>query len=186
MAVAIEQRALALDPWVVVIEVDLADPDDLPVRLLQRRYGQPSPWGGLRLLAALRGQEQEPVDAGPLALADVDGPAWRALAEAFERVRALCAPRSIPVVLVLVPRTGPDSWSQYPHRGLHVQLAEEGRRNNFAVLDLLEDFEREPPQSLVLAPFDPRPNARAQAIAAESVKRFLYTSGVLTLLLESR
>jgi hypothetical protein len=54
-----------------------------------------------------------------------------------------------------------------------------------AVLDLLERLEAEPPADLVSAGERPAPSPRAHEVAADAFKRFLYSSGVLTQILEA-
>jgi hypothetical protein len=161
-------RVLDLNPWLVVLEHSLED------------RGAPQ-------LAALRSIGARGAQASVAtieALHDPEGAAWKAFSESLSKARDLCAPRGIPRVLVIVPRLGSEPWERYPYRELHAQVAREARRFGCEPLDLLESFEREPPQALALSPDDPSPNARAHALAADAFKRALYASGMLGQLLE--
>jgi len=180
-AAALAARGLEPAPWIVVLEHSLADPLAPQVRVLSAA----SPARRSRLMGWLAGRGAPAAEPSLEALHDPQGEPWKELSAALARVRELCAARGIPRVLLIVPRTGPQPWERYPYRELHTQVAREAARHGCDVLDLLDRFEREPPGSLVLGPDDPAPNARAQEIAADAVKRFLWESGVLTRVLES-
>jgi len=171
-ATVFEQRALPLDPWLIVLEHSFEDP------------AQPR-------VAALRALAGESASPSIAALHDPDGAPWKATVAAWQHVQELCGPRNLPVVLVIVPRLDGSPWDGYPYRALHAQVSREAGHHGFAVLDLLDAFSAEAPETLVTpaaaasASTGALPNEKAEAIAADRFKRFIFSSGVLQRVLEA-
>jgi hypothetical protein len=152
------ERLTSFEPWIVVLELDLEDlagPKDGGQAVRLRKLFEP------------------------------DSERLRATEAAFAALREHCAPRVIPMVLMIVPIDCGADWADYPLADLHRDLARAGTRNGFASLDLLEAFAQEPRPSLVGEGLPPHWNARAQALASESLKRFLFETGILSQVLEA-
>jgi len=73
------------------------------------------------------------------------------------------------VTFPFVHNLGPD----YQYRRVHERLDEVWRNLEVPHLDLLSAFEASPTADLVVNPYDPHPNERAHAIAAESIADFI-------------
>ncbi len=186
----LETRGLALEPRLLILQYCVNDPETRPVQPLHRYFAGQTWWRRSALLTSVveRLQQRAYGRRGSYFhwLHVPESAAWVSVVAGFGRMRALCDARGIPVLLVLFPILGPRPWDQYRYRDLHVQVAAEGDRQGFAVLDLLAVFERVPPAELLLDPTDSHPNLRGHALAAEAIEGFLASSGALARALESR
>jgi hypothetical protein len=176
---AFEGKWLALEPRLVLLNYCLNDPEIEAMQQLQRVFLAPRWWQHSHLLRFLAQKVQvkqvRELGGGNYFryLHAPDEPAWRSVADGFARFGELARERRFPVALVIFPLFSPKPWKDYPFRAVHTQVASEGAKNGFAVLDLLARFEREDPSSLLIEPKDSHPNPFGHRIAAEEILRFL-------------
>lgn len=176
---ALEGKWIALEPRLVVLGYCLNDPEILPLQPLQRAFVPPEWWQSSQLLRLIAQKRRlhglRTLGGGNLFLyLHAPGePAWRSVAESFARLGELARARRFSVVLAIFPMFSPAPWASYELRGVHAQVAAEGAKHGFAVLDLLARFEREDPTGLLIEPSDSHPNARGHRIAADELLRFL-------------
>jgi lysophospholipase L1-like esterase len=178
-AQALEGKWLALEPDLILLGYCLNDPEIEPRQPLHRHFAPTRWWqhsSTLRFIAqsweARRVRELGNGNYWRYVHAPTERP-WKSVQAAFARIAARARERKIPVVIALFPEFSPTPWKDYPYREQHAQVAEEGARNGFLVLDLLPRFEREAPESLLIRRDDTHPNAKGHAIAAEELSRFL-------------
>jgi lysophospholipase L1-like esterase len=178
-ALAFEGKWLALDPDLVLIGYSLNDPEAEPRQPLPRFFTPPHWWQHSALARYLVKREQgrgvRELGGGNYFryLHAPSTASWRSVEEAFARIAGLAAGRKLTVVLVVFPFFSPAPWASYEYRAEHAQVAAEGARRGFLVLDLLPRFEREDPATLILDAGDSHPNARGHRIAAEAIRDFL-------------
>ncbi|MCE9593764.1 MAG: SGNH/GDSL hydrolase family protein [Planctomycetes bacterium] len=176
---AFEGKWLALEPRLVLLNYCLNDPEIEPMQQLQRVFVAPRWWQYSHLLRFLVQKWQvknvQALGGGNYFryLHAPSEPAWRSVADGFARFGELGRDHRFHVVLAIFPLFSPKPWKDYPFRGVHAQVANEGAKNGFAVLDLLPRFEREDPASLLIDPKDSHPNAFGHRIAAEEMLHFL-------------
>ncbi|MCC6407478.1 MAG: SGNH/GDSL hydrolase family protein [Planctomycetes bacterium] len=178
---AFEGKWLALEPRLVLLDYCINDPEIEPMQPLQRVFVAPAWWQHshlLRFLAAkLQAKRVRELGGGNYFryLHAPSEPSWRSVATSFERFAELGRERRFPIVLVILPMFSPAPWSEYPFRAVHAQVAAEGAKHGFAVLDLLPRFEREEPATLLIDEQDSHPNAHGHRLAAEEIVRFLQS-----------
>lgn len=181
--IVLEHRALPLEPDLVILQYCLNDPETRPRQPLHKFFAEEPWWQRSHLLQKVvrRLRLRSYARCGGYLgwLYDRDGENWQAVARNFERIGALCSAREITVVLVLFPAVRPEPFREYRHRGLHAQVFTEGERHGFIPLDMLEIYEREPIDSLALAPDDTHPNARGHELAAEALRDLLVKRGLV-------
>ncbi len=189
-AVVLEARALPLEPWLAILQYCVNDPETRPIQPLHRFFAGDPWWKSSALVTAVveRLQKRAYGRRGGYTewLHAPDGAAWASVVAGFERIRELCSARGIPVVVAIFPTLGPGPWEQYRFRELHEQVAAEGARHGFEVLDLLPVLARVPSEELLLEATNIHPNARGQALAASAIESFLVSSGALARALEPR
>ncbi len=178
-AAAFAGKWLALQPDLVLLCYCMNDPWFEPDQPLQRYFVPPRWWqhsATLRFLAQRsQGRKVRELGGGSFfrSLYAPSEPSWKSVEAAFARIADLSSKRKVPVVLAIFPMFSPDPWSEYPFRAQHTQVAEEGRRNGFFVLDLLPRYEREDPLGLLIEKGDMHPNPVGHRIAALEIQRFL-------------
>ena len=178
-AAAFEGKWLALKPDLVLISYCMNDPEIEPHQPLQRFFIPPHWWQHSSLLRYLvqrsEGRKVRELGGGNYFryLHAPSEPSWKSVEAAFARIAARAKEKNFRVVLAIFPMFSPDPWSDYPFRVQHAQVAKEGERNGFLVLDLLPRFELEKPADLLIVPDDMHPNAAGHRIAAQEMQRFL-------------
>ncbi|HUR27058.1 MAG TPA: GDSL-type esterase/lipase family protein [Planctomycetota bacterium] len=178
-AAALDGKWLALEPDLILLCYCLNDPEIEPRQPLQRHFAPTRWWQHSSTLRFLvnrwEGRKQRTLGGGDYwrYLHAPTEPSWKSVQSAFARIASRAQERKIPVVLAIFPMFGPAAWKDYPYREQHAQVAAEGARNGFVVLDLLPRFEQEEPQSLLIALDDSHPNAKGHAIAAEELAKIL-------------
>lgn len=178
-AAALEGKWLALEPDLIVLGYCLNDPEIEPRQPLQRHFAPTQWWQHSSLLRFVakrwEGRKVRTLGGGDYwrYLHAPSEPSWKSVQAAFARIAARAAERKIRVVLAIFPMFGPTPWKEYPYREQHAQVAAEGARNGFIVLDLLPRFEQEDPATLLISPDDSHPNAAGHAIAAEELAKIL-------------
>lgn len=178
-AAAFEGKWLALEPDLVLLCYCMNDPEIVPHQPLQRFFIAPSWWqysSALRyIVQRAEGRKVRELGGGNYFryLHAPSEPAWKSVEAAFARIAGRSREKHIRVVLAIFPMFSPDPWTDYPFVAQHAQVAKEGERNGFLVLDLLPRFEREDPASLLIDRDDSHPNAGGHQIAASEMQRFL-------------
>jgi lysophospholipase L1-like esterase len=150
----------------------------LPLRFRAAKAGESALLAYLeRSLNALAGE----ADYGSLYREGERG--WEQLQEALRRLGDEAARRSVPAVVLLVPRFTPGSWTAASHvdRDIHARVAEVAVAAGLYVVDLMPVFGAtgEPGESWWAAPYDGHPNEAAHALIADEVARFLESRGLV-------
>ncbi len=176
---ALEGKWLALEPDLILLCYSLNDPEIEPSQPLHRYFAKTHWWQHSSTLNFVanrwKGRKMRTLGDGDYwrYLHAPSEPSWKSVQTAFEQIAARARERKIPVALAIFPMFGPAEWKAYAYREQHAQVAAEGARNGFLVLDLLARFEQEDPASLLISPDDMHPNAAGHAIAAEELLKFL-------------
>jgi lysophospholipase L1-like esterase len=183
-AIALERRAVELDPDVVVLEYFLNDPEVEPLGPLQRYFEKDAWWQHSHLLRLVARSAYEH-DVRRFGGGDVyrylhapDGPAWPRELAAMDRVRDIVrakVPHALIAIFPAFPRTS--SWSKYPWRDLHAEITAAWKERGFHVVDLLPAFEASGAEPKDLAVDDEHPNPRGHAIAAGVIADELVRAG---------
>jgi hypothetical protein len=143
----LEDKALALDPDLVIIDYHPNGPESEPVQPLHQVFHQPEwweKWNLLRLLSYGRrrwGIETLGHGHEYRYLASPKGPHWPTLLKAFDKARDLCAARGLKVIIAVWPtysRRVP--WADYPYPDLRDQVVEAAHQRGFTTVDMLPVF----------------------------------------------
>ena len=178
-AAAFEGKWLALEPDLVLLCYCMNDPEFEARQPLQRFFVEPHWWQHSSLLRYLvqrrEGRKVRELGGGNYFryLHAPSEPSWKSVEAAFARIGERAREKHIRLVLAIFPMFSPDPWKDYPFREQHGQVAREGERDGFLVLDLLPRFEREEPKSLLIDLDDSHPNPGGHRIAAEEIERFI-------------
>jgi lysophospholipase L1-like esterase len=184
-AAVLEHKALAWKPRVVIVGYCLNDPETEPLQPLHVYFSPVAWWQHSHLLrlAALFSMTMKTDAHGDgdyvRFLHAAAGGKWPTAERAFARMHELTAARGVPALLVIFPLLESPSWSEYPYRDLHAQVAEAARARGLEVLDLLPVFEREPPASLWVFPEDHHPSRLGNRLAADAIRQRLAELGWL-------
>jgi lysophospholipase L1-like esterase len=143
----LEDKALAMDPDLVIIDYHPNGPESEPVQPLHQVFHQPlwwEHWNLLRLLAygkrwwgiqTLGHGEQYRFLAAP------KGPHWPTLLKAFDKARELCDARGIKVIIAVWPTYSQRvPWDQYRFFDLRDQVVEAAHERGFTTVDMLPVF----------------------------------------------
>jgi lysophospholipase L1-like esterase len=121
------------------------------------------------------------VDYEPLYEEDAEG--WAQLQAAIRQLGRDAADRSVPVVMLLMPRFVPGVWTaeSHPDRTIHERVASAATRAGLRVLDVTRGFGAGGirGEDWWATPYDGHPNEAAHAIIAEQVARFVADSDVM-------
>jgi lysophospholipase L1-like esterase len=175
-AIALERRAVELDPDVVVVGYFLNDPELLPLAPLQRYFEKPAWWQHSHLLRLVARTWYEH-DVQRFGKGDLyhylhapDGPCWPPELAAMDRMRDI-ARAHVPHMLIAIFPAFPreHAWSEYPWRDLHARVAAAWKERGLDVLDLLPAFEHSGSEPRDLAVDDEHPDPRGHEIAARAI-----------------
>jgi lysophospholipase L1-like esterase len=105
---------------------------------------------------------------------------WEATRRALRKIRDLCAPRGIDVVVVIFPVFY--ELAEYPWQTIHDRVARTAIELDFAVLDLLPFYSSLPDEELRLGSGDfVHPNPLGHQVAADALREFLLDRGLVDL-----
>jgi hypothetical protein len=105
-------------------------------------------------------------------LAAYEGPIWQQQRERLEQFRDSChnaGGRLSVVIFPFVHQLGPDN----PYKATHEKLSRFWHELDVPCRDLLPAFEQHPGENFTVNRYDPHPNERAHAIAADAIQEFL-------------
>ncbi len=176
---AFEGKWLALKPKLVLLDYILNDPEIEPMQPLQRYFVAPHWWQHSHLLRWVvqhfDGRKVQSLGGGDYFryLHAPSEPSWKSVEAAFARLAELARANDFRVALVIFPMLSPKPWSEYAYREQHAQVAREGAKNGFVVLDLLPRFEKEDPESLLIVKDDMHPNPKGHTIIADELRKLI-------------
>ena len=174
----LRERAMALDPHVVIVGYSLNDPEDLPMQPLHAYFHRPSWWQHSNLLRSLaekrRAWQIRQYGKGVYFdfLDAPDGPQWPRVAAAFDDIRAQCEQRGVPAVLVVFPMLSVKTWEEYDKTfgRIHEHVGREARARGFTVLDPCAALRVHSIADVTLSPADCHLNALGCRIVAEELE----------------
>jgi len=102
----------------------------------------------------------------------IEGYDWKDSRKALGEAQALTGRHGAGLALVIFPELY-ELTEKYPFRNIHVRVREAAEDLGIPVLDLLDTFTGEEPETLWVHETDHHPNARAHDIAAGAILRFL-------------
>jgi hypothetical protein len=177
---ALEGKALALDPDLVIIDFHPNGPESDPVQPLHQVFRTPEWWehsNVLRLLAygkrqwgvwTLGGGHEYRYLASPA------GPHWPTLLAAYDKARTLCDARGLRVVIAIFPTLGERKlWSEYPYHDIHAQVREAAEARGFVPVDILPVYERSGHDVPTIAADAEHPNSLGLDLAAGELERVI-------------
>jgi lysophospholipase L1-like esterase len=177
----LEYRVRPWHPSAVLIGYVFNDPEDEPRQPLHSFFHEPAWWEHLRLLRlAARGWRELQVrrlgDGNPFLYLHRNPRTWANVQQAFARVRELSEEDGFRVIVAVFPIIPPESWGGYRLREVHTQVAQEARRNGFAVIDLLPAWISIAPRKLRVSSEDGHPNALAHRLAARALYKAIASN----------
>lgn len=186
--VALEHRALALQPDVVLLVVFLNDAGGTAVsgafNVGASVDSEDEPWSRwsrlvrwFRLEALQRAALAELVQSYREAFAD-GSPSWASFQADLRRAAGLCSERGARLALAIFPVLHSLDL-QYPWRAEHERIAAFARSLGVPVLDLLSAFLGQDAVALWVHPTNQHPNERGHAIAAQALLAFLRQERLL-------
>lgn len=160
-AAVLRSKVLRFHPDVVVLGYVLNDPEVHPSHSLHMYFHRPAWWERLcltRFVAGafhaleLRWLGYEPDRHVFEYLHDPRAGHWRTVVDGFADIRAVAREAGLPVVLVVFPTLGGQSWKSYRYDAIHARVKDLGERDGFRVLDLKQELSRrtEAPRRLML------------------------------------
>lgn len=102
------------------------------------------------------------------------GHAWELMRRELDKTRQLCVDNGIDLRIVVFPflhNLGPE----YPFAAAHLKIAEFCQETGVRMLDLRSVLEPHVADGLMVNRFDPHPNERAHALAAQAIERDLLS-----------
>lgn len=145
-AIVLEQKALALDPDVIVVGYFLNDPQIVPLQPLHRYFRTPELWEHSHLLRwidewwMMRGKAKFGGD-GYRYQHDPSAAPWRSVLDAFDSMQRAGASKSVPVILATLPAFAPfPDWAAYRWKDLHEQVLTAARERGLDAFDLVPAF----------------------------------------------
>jgi hypothetical protein len=177
---ALEQKALPLDPDLIIIDYHPNGPESEPVQPLHQVFHETEwweRWNILRLLSFGRREWQMRTLGGGSNyryLAAPDGPHWPELLKAFDKARDLAASRDLKVIVILFPTYGGvRSWAEYPIADLHAQTIRAAEERGFLTLDMLPIYTNSGFTVAEIAADDEHPNAVGLGLAAKALEKLI-------------
>ena len=175
-AIVVREKALALDPDLVIVGYFLNDPDNEPVQPLLMYFHEPEWWEHLSILRLVAGWRREHEfrtlgDGDPfLAFHASEGREWPTVPAAFDAIRAATSARNVHVLLVTFPAFRPThTWEDYPYLAQHAQVLAAAAERGFDTLDVRPEFAKSGKTVVELANDNDHPNAIGHRIAAAAI-----------------
>ncbi|MCY2960274.1 MAG: GDSL-type esterase/lipase family protein [Planctomycetota bacterium] len=174
-AVALEAKALDLDPDVIVVGYFLNDPQIAPLSPLQRWFRTPAWWEHSHLLrlasswSLARAKARFGGDSYRY-LHDPDGEGWAMVVRAFESMHRAASARGIPVVVATLPAFPPTpDWKDYRWHDLHERVLAAATASGLLAIDTLPEFLADGRRPKDLCVDFEHPNAAGAEILARAV-----------------
>jgi lysophospholipase L1-like esterase len=180
-AAVVAARVPPLAPDLLILAYSLNDPEIDPIQPLHAHFEPVAWWRHLhfaRLIAGARNDaEIRRWGGGSYYLYLHREPRkWGSVQEAFARIAQVAKREGFPVLLAIVPlipeptsAAAADWASRYRFANVHRQVADEGRRHGFAVLDLYPALAPHAPEVLRVAPDDLHPSVLGHRLIAEAL-----------------
>ena len=117
-------------------------------------------------------------------LHNVNSPTWNSVKSSFSEFSKISENHDFPILLVIYPDPDWFSYSNYnindyPHREIHRQVKEEGKKNNIYVIDLLNEYENYDFNLLKVREDDSHPSKFAHKLIAEEIYKKLKEEGLI-------
>jgi hypothetical protein len=177
---ALETKALALNPDLVIIDFHPNGPESEPIQPLHQVFHEPEwweRWNVLRLIAfGKRRFDIWRLGGGEVYryLASPRGKHWPTLIAAYDKARALCEPRGIPVIVTIFPTLSKGvEWTDYEFADIHAQVTEAVKQHGFIPVDILPVFARSGLNIPAIAADSEHPNAAGLDLAAAELERVI-------------
>jgi lysophospholipase L1-like esterase len=174
-ALALEAKALDLDPDVIVVGYFLNDPQIAPLQDLQRLFREPEWWERSHLLRLVdawhfaRAKARFGNDAFRY-LHDPQSERWRMVNAAFASMHRAASARHVPVVLATLPAFPPGpTWDDYRWSELHARVLAAAREHGLDAIDTVPEFQADGRRPKDLAVDFEHPNAAGAEVIARAV-----------------
>jgi hypothetical protein len=178
VSAAFLHKGMPWKPVLAVVGYVLNDPETEPIQPLHTYFAEPRCWqhsNVARLLVAAHREWQIRRLGGGDYLRYLHAPGqpkWESVVRAFGEMGREAKAEGLPVLVLIFPVPAGTSWSRYPYRDLHDQVARAARDAGLQPLDLLERFSVYPPGQLFTA-YDDHPNELAHRLAAEAIREWM-------------
>ncbi len=177
---ALEGKALALDPDLVIIDFHPNGPESEPVQPLHQVFRDTEwweRWNLLRLMAYGRRQWGVMTLGGGQEyryLASPEGPHWPTLIQAYDKAKALCDARNLRVLIAIFPTLGDrKEWAEYPFHDIHEQVKNAALERGFVPVDILPVYEKSGYDVPSIAADSEHPNSLGLDLAAAELERVI-------------
>ena len=182
-ALVLEYKGIRWNPELVVIGYVLNDPEIDPIQPLHTYYQEPRWWQYLnvsRLVARSKNSLEIKVlgEGDYIKYLHAHHQKWQSVVEGLEKIGTLGQKRKIPILLLIFPMTG-KSWTVYPYRNLHQQVANIAKEKDLKVLDLYDYFSQFHPEELMVAPRDAHPSKFGHELTARAIYQWMLANNHL-------
>lgn len=115
--------------------------------------------------------------AGTLGRYKEDFAGWTYTKQALAEMASVARQNELPIVIAVYPELV--NFKDYPFKEVHSKILGITGYLGFHTLDLFPPFEGLDAKSLMVAPYDGHPNAKAHAIAAKAIFEYLIKEGLV-------
>ena len=180
-AIVLEQRALALEPDLVIVGYNLNDPDVEVRQPLQRAFVELAWWQRTHTWQKLKQADytrrvRKLGGGDPLKFAHVEGHAnWDSVLEGFDRMAAVSKRESLPILLTIWPSgLAKTTWEDYRYSKEHEQVRRAAEAVGLEVLDLWSTFaELEKKKILYVIKSHNHPNRKGHTMGADTITKHI-------------
>ena len=183
-AIALEAKAMPLEPDLIVVGYVLNDPEMRGGSPLRHFYDEPR-WWQRSHLCRLAAKAERAWDVRRLGGGDyirflhAHPASWRGVEHAFERMARAGRDAGVPVVIVLLPLIPEESWGDYAYLDIHRQVAAAATERGLPVLDLRAALATHSPAELRLSTEDWHPTPFGYRVVARALLEALVAEGLV-------
>ncbi|KAA3642132.1 MAG: SGNH/GDSL hydrolase family protein [Chloroflexi bacterium] len=179
-ALVIEHKVLQWQPDLIIVGYVLNDPEIDPVQPIHQHF-QATEWWQHSNILRLAFEAKNAWDIERLGdgnyiryLHAPEERKWSSVLDSFENIARLTNEREIPVLVVIFPRLSlAKTWSDYPFRDLHAQVASAANEQGFFVIDLYDEYSKHPSRDLRASKDNAHPGSFANQLAAQEIYNWL-------------
>jgi len=172
-AIVLREKALPLDPDLVLVGYVLNDPEIDPIQPLHASFQETELWQysslARRIARALYKRDLAAQGGGNYTRYLHANPRkWQSVVDAFGDMAAAAQAAGVPVAVVILPTLPRESWEGYAYEAIHGQVADAARAAGLPVIDLLSGMRRfDKPGRLRIAAADEHPNVQGHEIIGQ-------------------